>query len=103
MKQKEDWSTLTFKQRIGYRLVRALGTLQAWVQARLIGEPVWRAATGKCTPISRMSDGHLYNALRMLQRTGDQPELEEMCRREYHKRETIRTTCKRILRGNAQC
>lgn len=86
MKRKEDWTALTFTQKFGYWIVRALGTLQALVQARLIKEPVWRSANGKCTPISRMSTGHLHNSLRMLQRTGDQPELEACLRAEYGRR-----------------
>jgi hypothetical protein len=86
MQRKEDWSALTRSQRFGYWLVRLLGTLQAVIQTRLIGEPVWRSAMGVCTPVSKLSSGHLHNALRMVQRSGDQPELLQVLHAEYARR-----------------
>ncbi len=100
MKRKEDTSALTRVQRFGYWLVRLLGSLQTWAQFRFVGERVWRSADGRCTPISKMSDTHLYNSLRMLQRQKDQSDLERVLRSEYERRRLLHVV---VHIGRAAC
>ena len=68
---------MTKKQKIGYWLVRKLGWLQQLVYRYVIGEPVWREASGVCTPISKLRDRHLNNIIAMLERSGEQRELTQ--------------------------
>lgn len=85
-RKPDDFSGMKARQRVGYRLVRLLGVLQEWVWKHVIGEYVWRSADGRCVPVSKMSDEHLMNALRMLMRTGDQREKLAALSAEYTRR-----------------
>jgi hypothetical protein len=83
---KEDWSSLNRTQRLGYFMIRYLGILQQWCYHKLIGEIVWRTAEGRCIPLSKITDNHMYNIIKMLERTGEQPEFLRLFKQEFAKR-----------------
>lgn len=85
-KGRDDFSGMGTRQRIGYRLVRLLGTLQAFTYRHVIGEYVWRSADGRCLPVSKMTDEHLQNAMKMLIKQQNQQRKLKMLSDEYTRR-----------------
>lgn len=54
-----------------YGIVYVLGRMQERIIRRCIKDPVWRTADGRfCSPRT-MTDVHLKNTIRMLERTGE--------------------------------
>jgi hypothetical protein len=54
-------------------MIRRCQELSAWCYSRL-REPVWKSQDGSVRPIAHMSDEHLRNALRVVQRRGEDPD-----------------------------
>lgn len=67
---KEDMSSLTKTQLLGYLAIRFLGGLQSIIYKYVVKDLVWRSADGRCTPLRKMENGHLLNTINMLFRTG---------------------------------
>ena len=55
--------------RFWYWVVDVLAFLQAWVLMRRIKRPAWRSFDGRVTLVQDMSDRHLHNTIRLLERT----------------------------------
>jgi hypothetical protein len=90
----DNLDQLTENQRKGWEIINALGEQQEKIFDTLIGEPVWRSADGRVLPISKMSDAHLANAIKMIERSGDLTEKYQQLREEFSKR-VQRTSGKR--------
>lgn len=58
------------RDRILRWLIAATSWLTAWLYS-LQRVPVWRSFDGRVTPISKMTDDHLKNTVRMLARNSD--------------------------------
>lgn len=61
---------LSLRDHMLYRAAGVLGVLQESLLSAA-GEPVWRSTDGRIVRIRDMSDSHLHNAIRMLQRAVD--------------------------------
>jgi hypothetical protein len=83
---KENWSLLSFRERLGYRMIRFLSFLQQLVHTHILRTYVWRSADGTLTPLPKMRDRHLNNCIKMLNRQGDQPKTLELLHKERARR-----------------
>ena len=69
---RDDRSGLPARARFGLWLVHVLAWLQTIIYRRVIRGTVWRSADGRVMLVSQMTDRHLLNSIRMLERAGDQ-------------------------------
>ena len=82
----DDMSKLTKVQKLGQIIVREMAKVQAKVHEVLIGEPVWRSSDGVIWPITKMNEGHLVNAINMLERRGEVSEKLDQLKGELRRR-----------------
>lgn len=82
----DDMSKLTSVQRLGHLIVRKMAKVQAGIHEVMIGEPVWRSSDGVIWPIRKMEEGHLVNAIKMLERRGEKSVKLEQLREEFKRR-----------------
>lgn len=85
---KDDLSGLTPTQQKGWEIISELARQQEKIFDEMIGEPVWRSADGRVTPMSKMTDTHLRNSIKMLERYGhteDNPKYPQL-KTEWEKR-----------------
>lgn len=83
----DDLSNLTERQRKGWEIINGLGEQMEKIFDEMIGEPVWRSADGRVSPISKMDNNHLRNSINMLERRGEGNTLKcEQLKAEWNKR-----------------
>lgn len=82
----DDLRRLTKYQRDLYTLRQVLSDALARVEGELHGEVFWRTSNGRVMRLREMTDGHMANAIRLLERDGGQNQMldalyHEMVRR----------------------